>query len=304
MALAQLAHLGARGIHGVSAALPVRAHQPRRTWRRRRCTRPRAARRPGQEQALIVGREIELEIGHYELPRTSIGARSTSGATCSRHGVDCPIWRLTNTHCGQRDSNDIPDHRHSDARNQQRNVLIGVAERTIVSHDPGRHDGTVGGRAAVPERRARAGGQARRGRAGGRGGAVRGPLADRRRARHRQDDAGARAGAVDRRHVPALAVHARPACRRTSPACRSSTSARPSSSFGPGRSSPTSCWPTRSTAPRRAPSRRCSRRCRSAGQRRRRHAPPAAAVHGARDAEPGRAARAPFRCPRRSSTAS
>ena len=34
-----------------------------------------------------------------------------------------------------------------------------------------------------------------------------------------------------------------------------------------GRCSPTSCWPTRSTAPRRAPRPRCWRRCRSTGSR-------------------------------------
>ena len=33
--------------------------------------------------------------------------------------------------------------------------------------------------------------------------------------------------------------------------------------FQPGRSSPTSCWPTRSTARRRKRSRRCSKRCRT-----------------------------------------
>jgi MoxR-like ATPase len=33
--------------------------------------------------------------------------------------------------------------------------------------------------------------------------------------------------------------------------------------FQRGRSLPRSCWPTRSTAPRPRPSRRCSRRCRS-----------------------------------------
>ena len=49
-------------------------------------------------------------------------------------------------------------------------------------------------------------------------------------------------------------------CRRTSSASRFSTSATSSSIFTKGRFSPTSCWPTKSTAPRRARNRRCSKR--------------------------------------------
>ena len=59
-------------------------------------------------------------------------------------------------------------------------------------------------------------------------------------------------------------------------------------SFREGRSSPTCCSPTRSTAPRRRPRRRCSRRWRS-GRSRWRGAPAAARpVRGRRDPEPGR----------------
>ena len=43
--------------------------------------------------------------------------------------------------------------------------------------------------------------------------------------------------------------------------------------FVQGPSSPTSCWPTRSTAPRPRPRRRCSRRCRST------RSPPAARTY-------------------------
>ena len=58
-------------------------------------------------------------------------------------------------------------------------------------------------------------------------------------------------------------VHAGPAARATSPAARSTSSARAASNSGAARSSPIWCWPTRSTAPRRRPNRRCWRRCRS-----------------------------------------
>src|SRR5476649_2668872 len=71
-----------------------------------------------------------------------------------------------------------------------------------------------------------------------------------------------------------------------------------------GRCSPTCCWPTRSTARRPRPSRRCSKRCRSARSPSR-----------ARRTDWGRRSwcwrrkirwsrKAPTRCPRRSSTAS
>ena len=49
-------------------------------------------------------------------------------------------------------------------------------------------------------------------------------------------------------------------CPRTSSASRSSIRASRRSSSTPGRSSPRSCWPTKSTARRRARSRRCSKR--------------------------------------------
>ena len=55
-------------------------------------------------------------------------------------------------------------------------------------------------------------------------------------------------------------------CRPTSPARRSTTPARQRRSRSTrGRSSPTWCWPTRSTGRRRRPSRRCWRSWRSAG---------------------------------------
>ena len=65
---------------------------------------------------------------------------------------------------------------------------------------------------------------------------------------------------------------------------------RQRSASSPARSSRTWCWSTRSTAPRREPSPRCSRRCRSArcrvdGETR----PLPDAVRGARDPEPDRA---------------
>ena len=88
----------------------------------------------------------------------------------------------------------------------------------------------------------------------------------------------------------------------TSRAFRSTTSAAASSSSALGRSSPTSCSPTRSIAPRRRPSHVARGDGRAAGDRRRRHPAAAGAVHRARD-DPDRV-RGRFRCPRRSSTAS
>ena len=117
----------------------------------------------------------------------------------------------------------------------------------------------------------------------------RGPPPDRGRARRRQDEPGEGAGRVDRLHVRADAVHARPAALRRRRRQRLEPRRRASSSSGPGPSSPTSCSATRSTGPRRRRSPRCSRRWRSA--RSPSTAPPtrSAAVHGHRDAEPDRA---------------
>ena len=93
------------------------------------------------------------------------------------------------------------------------------------------------------------------------------PLPAGRRARAGQDADGQHAGADPRHPVQADPVHARPDAvghhghervgGRRARAGGTSASSR-------GRSSPTSCWPTKSTArrPRRRP--RCCRRCRSA----------------------------------------
>ena len=66
------------------------------------------------------------------------------------------------------------------------------------------------------------------------------------------------------RQVRARPVHARPAPRRSRRHGRSTTTRRASSPPSSGRSSPTWCSPTRSTAPRPRCRARCSRRCRSA----------------------------------------
>ena len=79
---------------------------------------------------------------------------------------------------------------------------------------------------------------------------------------------------------------------------------RRASASCPARSSPRCCWPTRSTAPRRAPSRRCSRPWRSARSRsraRRGRCPTRSWCWRPRTRS---SSRAPSRCPRRSSTAS
>ena len=62
-------------------------------------------------------------------------------------------------------------------------------------------------------------------------------------------------------------VHARPDALRRHRLVDLRPARRAASSSGPGRSSPTCSWPTRSTAPRRRPRRRCSRRCRSGRSR-------------------------------------
>ena len=93
--------------------------------------------------------------------------------------------------------------------------------------------------------------------------------------------------------LPADVIGTRSTTRRP----RSSTSRR-------GRSSPTSSWPTRSTARRPRCRRRCSRRCRST---RSPSAAPRIALTSRSWCSPPRirsSRRAPIRCPKRSSTAS
>ena len=75
-----------------------------------------------------------------------------------------------------------------------------------------------------------------------------------------------------------------------------------SSSAGP--SSPTSCWPTRSTAPPPRPSRRCSRPCRTARSRSPRRPTSSSSRSSCWPRRTRSRWRAPIRCPRPSSTAS
>ena len=92
------------------------------------------------------------------------------------------------------------------------------------------------------------------------------PRAARRRAGAGQDAARAHAGRCAAPEVQADSVHARPDAGRHDRHERRAGDARraaSSSSFSRGRSSPTSCWPTRSTARRPRRSRPCSKRCRS-----------------------------------------
>ena len=123
-------------------------------------------------------------------------------------------------------------------------------------------------------RRARLG-RARRAqhaRARRRGARRRGPRADRGRARRRQDARGARARPRGRLLVLAAAVHARPAALRRHRHERLRPAHRRRSRSGPARCSRTSCWSTRSTAPRRGRRPRCSsawRRARSRSTARR-----------------------------------
>ena len=116
------------------------------------------------------------------------------------------------------------------------------------------------------------------------------------------DRAVVRAGA--RPGLPPAAVHPRPAARRRDRLVPLRPAHRTTSPSGPGRSSPTCCSPTRSTAPRRRPSRRCWRRCRSGRSRSR--APPTGWTRRSTCSPPPTrsSTRAPTRCPRPSSTAS
>jgi hypothetical protein len=119
-----------------------------------------------------------------------------------------------------------------------------------------------------------------------------------------QDAARHHARAQPRPAIHARAVHPGPDALRRHRARRSSTTTVRASGSGRGRCSPTSCSPTRSTAPRRGPRRRCSRRCRNA------RCPSRAP--GARCPTPSwswpprtpSSTRAPTRSPRRSSTGS
>ena len=113
-------------------------------------------------------------------------------------------------------------------------------------------------------RRERHRGQARRRPARAHRAARRGPPAHRGRPRRRQDDAGQGAGAVDRLLGAPHPVHPRPAAERHHRRLDLQPGDAASSSSSPARSSPTSWSATRSTAPRRRPSRRCWSAWRSA----------------------------------------
>ena len=112
-------------------------------------------------------------------------------------------------------------------------------------------------------------GQARGRPAGADRAARRGAPAHRGRARRRQDDAGQGAGRLARRTVRRIQF-----TPDLLPSDVTGVSIfdqeRRSSSSGRARSSPTSCWPTRSTAPRPRPSPRCWRHGGAPGHRRRR----------------------------------
>ena len=131
---------------------------------------------------------------------------------------------------------------------------------------------------------------------------------DHRRARPGEDAADPHPGAGARPEVHAHPVHARPDAvghhrHRHHPGRRR----RPAGArwcSRPGRSSPTSCSPTKSTARRRRRSRRCSRRCRSTASRSR-GAPTSSRSRSSSSRRRTRSSsKAPIRCPKRSSIAS
>ena len=116
---------------------------------------------------------------------------------------------------------------------------------------------------AARQRRARAARQARGGAARHRDAGRRRPPAARRRSRRGEDDARPRHRPLHRRALPPYPVHERSAAERPAgrldPRDARRRGAGAASSSSPVRSSPTSCWQTRSTAPARRRSRRCSR---------------------------------------------
>ena len=97
--------------------------------------------------------------------------------------------------------------------------------------------------------------------------AVRRPRADGGGARRGQDAAGAHPGRSAVGRHPAGAVHPGPDARRHHRVDGHRRPSRASSASARARSSPTCCWPTRSTGRRPRPSRRCWRRWRRARSR-------------------------------------
>ena len=116
--------------------------------------------------------------------------------------------------------------------------------------------------------------------------AGRGAPAHRGRARHRQDAAGQGPGPQPRLHFPPHPVHPRPAAQRPARHQRLPPGQRRRSSSSRGRCSPRSSSPTRSTGPRRAPSRPAGGDERPAGVGGRPDAPARAALLRAGHAEP------------------
>ena len=134
--------------------------------------------------------------------------------------------------------------------------------------------GTLGSAevAAAGEPRARRGRAGRRREAGGaRAGALRAPggrpRSDRGLPGPRQDADRTVVRDRDRHPLLARAVHAGPDALGRHRRIDLQPAHERSSSSAPDPCSPTYCWPTRSTAPRRRLRRRCSRRCRSARSR-------------------------------------
>ena len=111
--------------------------------------------------------------------------------------------------------------------------------------------------------------------------------------------------AAARHRDQAGAVHPRPDAGRHHRLAGLRRALERRSPSGEGRSSPTCCWPTRSTARRRRRRRRCSRRWRSGRSRVDGHAAPAARRRSWSSPRRTRwSTRAPTRCPRPSSTGS
>ena len=131
---------------------------------------------------------------------------------------------------------------------------------------------------------------------------------DRRRARPGQDAAHRDAGPGARAEVQPHPVHARPdAVRHHRHGHHPGRRRRPAAArwcSRPARSSPTSCWRTKSTARRPRRSRRCSRRCRSTASRSRGAPTRSTSRSSCSPRRTRSSSKARIRCPRRSSTAS
>ena len=268
---------GRSGRHGE----PLRGRGPRRL--------PGVALRPRPHPArdrAPLSRGVRQGRGHPHRPARS-GPRAAGRRAAARPGPPGP---------GRRRDSAVRVPAHACRRSTRATggstsmvTLADVSDRFRVLRE--RIDTVILGQDAVKEQRARLPARG-------------GPRAPRGRAGHGQDPPGPHPGAPPGLPLPADPVHARPHARR--PPGHERLQPEDPGLRVPARAhlrGPAAC-PTRSTAPRPAPSRRCSSACR------RRRPPSTACATRSRRSSPSSpprtpwSSRAPTPCPRRSATAS